>query len=140
MMTPQLYINYKLQSVAHLPVKVFMYKIFNTFIDDVFAFVVKMPLKHRLMTLRDDAVFLVFLYQWWTYRVDTTRPNEYGFAFNKDDAVATTAAARADAADGAADSDGAADDVAAPPAAGSGGDDDDDDDDGLCVDPASSSS
>jgi len=80
MMTPQLYINYKLQSVAHLPIKVFVYKIFNTFVDDVFAWVVKMPLKHRLMTLRDDVVFVVFLYQWWTYRIDTTRPNEYGFA------------------------------------------------------------
>ena len=31
MMTPQLYINYKLQSVAHLPIRVFAYKIFNTF-------------------------------------------------------------------------------------------------------------
>ena len=80
MMTPQLYINYKLQSVAHLPIKVFVYKIFNTFVDDVFAWVVKMPLKHRLMTLRDDVVFVVFLYQWWTYRIDSTRPNEYGFA------------------------------------------------------------
>ena len=80
MMTPQLYINYKLQSVAHLPIRVFAYKIFNTFVDDVFAWVVKMPLKHRLMTLRDDVVFVVFLYQWWTYRIDTTRPNEYGFA------------------------------------------------------------
>ena len=29
-------------------------QIFNTFIDDVFAFVIEMPLKHRLMTLRDD--------------------------------------------------------------------------------------
>ena len=76
MMTPQLYINYKLQSVAHLPIRVFAYKIFNTFVDDVFAWVVKMPLKHRLMTLRDDVVFVVFLYQWWTYRIDSTRLNE----------------------------------------------------------------
>jgi len=37
-MTPQLYINYRLKSVAHLPVRAFGYKIFNTFIDDVFAF------------------------------------------------------------------------------------------------------
>lgn len=80
MMTPQLWINYKLKSVAHLPIKVFAYKIFNTFVDDAFAWIVKMPLKHRLMTLRDDVVFVVFLYQWWTYRTDATRPNEYGFA------------------------------------------------------------
>ena len=80
-MTPQLYINYKLKSVAHLPVKAFMYKIFSTFIDDVFAFIVKMPLKHRIMTLRDDVVFFGFLYQWWIYRVDKSRVNEFGFVF-----------------------------------------------------------
>jgi hypothetical protein len=40
-LTPQLYINYKLKSVAHLPIKAFAYKIFNTFIDDIFAFLVK---------------------------------------------------------------------------------------------------
>ena len=84
-MTPQLYINYRLKSVAHLPVKAFMYKIFSTFIDDIFAFMVKMPLKHRLMTLRDDIVFFGFLYQCWIYRVDKTRPNEYGFQWESTD-------------------------------------------------------
>ncbi len=63
-MTPQLYINYRLRSVAHLPLQAFMFKLFSTFIDDVFAFLVEMPLKHRLMTLRDDVIFLGFLYQW----------------------------------------------------------------------------
>ena len=29
---------------------------------------------------RDDIVFCVYLYQRWAYRVDRTRPNEYGFA------------------------------------------------------------
>lgn len=32
-MTPQLFINYKLKSVAHLPWKFFLYKFLNTFID-----------------------------------------------------------------------------------------------------------
>jgi hypothetical protein len=82
-MLPQIYINYKLKSVAHLPIRAFMYKIFNTFIDDAFAFAVKMPLKHRLMTLRDDLVFVIFLLQWWWYRVDHNRINEYGFRYNK---------------------------------------------------------
>ncbi len=36
-----------------------------------------MPLKYRLMTLRDDVVFVVFLYQWWAYRVDGSRQHEY---------------------------------------------------------------
>jgi hypothetical protein len=62
-MCPQLYINYHLRSVAHLPLRALMYKAFLTFIDDVFALLVKMPLKHKLMTLRDDIVFLGFLYQ-----------------------------------------------------------------------------
>merc|ERR1712187_247753 len=34
-MTPQLFINYRLKSVAHLPWKFFMYKALNTFIDDL---------------------------------------------------------------------------------------------------------
>ena len=43
-MTPQLYINYKLKSVAHLPWRQMTYKFLNTIIDDLFAFVIKMPL------------------------------------------------------------------------------------------------
>ena len=78
---PQLYVNYRLKSVAHLPWKVFLYKAFNTFVDDVFAFLIDMPWKHRIMTLRDDAVFLVFLVQAYIYRVDKTRANEYGYSY-----------------------------------------------------------
>jgi len=81
---PQLYINYRLKSVSHLPWKVFVYKIFNTFIDDVFAFLIEMPLKHKLMTLRDDAIFLGFLIQCYLYRVDKSRCNEFGYAYEKD--------------------------------------------------------
>lgn len=77
-MTPQLFINYKLKSVAHMPWKSFMYKALNTFIDDLFAFVIKMPTLHRLACLRDDAVFLVYLYQKWKYPVDKKRRNEFG--------------------------------------------------------------
>mmetsp|Transcript_21141 Transcript_21141/g.60626 ORF Transcript_21141/g.60626 Transcript_21141/m.60626 type:complete len:93 (-) Transcript_21141:355-633(-) len=58
-------------------------KIFNTFVDDVFAFLIEMPLKHKLMTLRDDIVFLGFLVQAYMYRVDKTRANEYGFAYDE---------------------------------------------------------
>ena len=35
MMTPQLFINYKLKSVEHLPWRTFMYKALNTFVDDL---------------------------------------------------------------------------------------------------------
>ena len=51
-MTPQLFINYKLKSVAHLPWKFLMYRSLNTFIDDLFAFVIKMPTMHRLSCFR----------------------------------------------------------------------------------------
>uniref|UniRef100_A0A7S4KMJ4 Cleft lip and palate associated transmembrane protein n=2 Tax=Guillardia theta TaxID=55529 RepID=A0A7S4KMJ4_GUITH len=78
MMTPQLFINYKLKSVAHLPWRAMIYKFLNTIIDDLFAFVIKMPTLHRLSVFRDDLIFLIYLYQRWTYRVDKKRPNEYG--------------------------------------------------------------
>lgn len=52
-MTPQLFINYKLKSVAHLPWRMMTYKALNTFIDDIFAFVIKMPTLYRLGCFRD---------------------------------------------------------------------------------------
>ena len=76
----QLYLNYKLKSVAHLPWRQMTYKFLNTIIDDLFAFVIKMPLLHRLSVFRDDLVFLVYIYQRWIYRVDPKRANEFGRA------------------------------------------------------------
>ncbi|KAI5247188.1 cleft lip and palate transmembrane 1 [Aureobasidium subglaciale] len=78
MMVPSLYINYRLKSVAHMPAKAMTYKFLNTFIDDLFAFTIKMPTLHRLATLRDDVIFFVYLYQAWAYKVDHTRVNEFG--------------------------------------------------------------
>lgn len=78
MMTPQLFINYKLKSVAHLPWRAFMYKALNTFIDDLFAFIIKMPTLHRVACFRDDVVFFIYLYQRWIYPVDKKRKNEFG--------------------------------------------------------------
>lgn len=78
MMVPSLYINYRLKSVAHLPAKAMTYKFLNTFIDDLFAFTIKMPTLHRLATLRDDVIFFVYLYQGWKYKVDYSRVNEFG--------------------------------------------------------------
>jgi hypothetical protein len=80
-MTPQLFINYKLRSVAHLPWRAFVYKALNTFVDDLFAFIIKMPTLHRLACLRDDLIFLIFLYQRWIYPVDMSRTNEFGQVF-----------------------------------------------------------
>lgn len=98
-MTPQLFINYKLKSVAHMPWKVLVYKTLNTVIDDLFAFAIKMPWMHRIACLRDgngieeiiffsflDLVFWVLLYQMWIYPVDKKRANEYNQATLKKDA------------------------------------------------------
>lgn len=73
MMTPQLFINYKLKSVAHLPWRTFVYKALNTFIDDLFAFIIRMPTMHRLRVFRDDIIFVIYLYQRWIYPVDKKR-------------------------------------------------------------------
>merc|ERR1719163_1653692 len=97
MMTPQLFINYKLKSTAHMPWKTFMYKALNTFVDDLFAFIIKMPTMHRLSCLRDDLIFLVYLYQRWVYGVDSKRANEYGQVGGDDDAAPDDAAAAAPA-------------------------------------------
>lgn len=78
MMVPSLYINYRLKSVAHMPAKAMMYKFLNTFIDDLFAFTIKMPFLHRIATFRDDVIFFIYLYQRWIYKVDYTRVNEFG--------------------------------------------------------------
>ncbi|TSO47153.1 Cleft lip and palate transmembrane protein 1-like protein [Bagarius yarrelli] len=67
-MLPQLFVNYKA---------------FNTFIDDVFAFIITMPTSHRLACFRDDAVFIVYLYQRWLYPVDKSRVNEYGVSYDE---------------------------------------------------------
>jgi len=77
-MLPQLFLNYKLKSVAHLPWRAFMYKAFNTFIDDLFAFIITMPTAHRVACFRDDVVFLVYLYQRYLYPVDPTRIDQSG--------------------------------------------------------------
>lgn len=72
-MTPQIFINYKMKSVGQLPWRTFIYKSLNTVIDDLFAFVIKMPWLHRLACFQDDVVFAILLYQRWIYPVDTTR-------------------------------------------------------------------
>ena len=77
------FFGFQLKSVAHLPWRAFTYKAFSTFIDDVFAFIIVMPTAHRVACFRDDAVFLVYLYQRWLYPVDKTRANEFGMVFEE---------------------------------------------------------
>ncbi|KNC76476.1 hypothetical protein SARC_11023 [Sphaeroforma arctica JP610] len=79
-MMPQLFINHRLKSVAHLPWRALCYKAFNTFIDDIFAFLIHMPNLHRMACFRDDVIFFCFLYQLYIYPVDPTRVNEFGMS------------------------------------------------------------
>uniref|UniRef100_A0A915DBB6 Uncharacterized protein n=1 Tax=Ditylenchus dipsaci TaxID=166011 RepID=A0A915DBB6_9BILA len=37
------------------------YKFINTFIDDLFAFVIRMPTMYRIGCFRDDIIFLVYI-------------------------------------------------------------------------------
>ena len=67
-----------------MPAKAMTYKFLNTFIDDLFAFTIKMPILHRLATLRDDVIFFVYLYQAYKYKVDYTRVNEFGQGGDED--------------------------------------------------------
>merc|ERR1711865_779083 len=73
LMTPQVFINYKHKTVAFLPWRKFIYRAINTFIDDLFAFIIKMPTMHRLSCFRDDIIFIVYLVQRWQYPVDKSR-------------------------------------------------------------------
>lgn len=73
-----------------------MYKFLNTFIDDLFAFTVKMPTLHRLATFRDDVIFFIWLYQSWKYKVDYTRVNEFGQGGVNDEEEEETPAPKAE--------------------------------------------
>ena len=106
MMTPQLFINYKLKSTAHMPWKTFMYKALNTFVDDLFAFVITMPTMHRLSCLRDDLIFVVYLYQRWAYGVDSRRANEFGQVGEEEGSEALPAPPQAPGSTAPVDADG----------------------------------
>merc|ERR1719350_935192 len=73
LMTPQVFINYKHKTVAYLPWRKFIYRALTTFIDDLFAFIVRMPTMHRLSCFRDDIVFIIYLYQRQIYAIDRER-------------------------------------------------------------------
>lgn len=79
-MTPQLFLNYKLKSVAHLPWRMLIYRFLSTIMDDLYSFLVTMPWLWRLGCFRDgtlclysDVIFVVYLYQRCIYRTDHSR-------------------------------------------------------------------
>ncbi|XP_030638593.1 cleft lip and palate transmembrane protein 1-like protein [Chanos chanos] len=82
-MVPQLFINYKLKSVAHLQTSVFMYRGLNTFVSDVFSGVITTPGPHQLACFRDDVIFLIYLYQRRIYPPNKSRGRDYGAAYKR---------------------------------------------------------
>ena len=67
----------------------FIYRALNTFIDDLFSFIVRMPAMHRMSCFRDDIVFLIYLYQRHIYDEDQSRK----FDEDDDETSASRAAA-----------------------------------------------
>jgi len=67
-MTPQLFRNYKLKSVEHMPWNVLFYQGINTFIDDLFSLLIRMPQMHKMSVFRDDIVFVIYHFQRWLYK------------------------------------------------------------------------
>lgn len=99
-MMPQIFINYKKKSVPRsMPWRVFAYKFLNTIIDDIFSFVVKMPLLHRLACFRDDVVFVILLYQRWIYPADESRNEDDPGDNDSDETTKKEIAEKAAAAD-----------------------------------------
>ncbi|KNZ49282.1 hypothetical protein VP01_510g19 [Puccinia sorghi] len=79
-LVPQLVINYKLKSVAHMPMKVcdfhnhaMMYKTLNTIVDDFFAFCIKASRSTTISTSTAFTFLFFCLYTWlhMTYKIIT---------------------------------------------------------------------
>lgn len=68
LLTPQIYLNYKLKSVKHLPLKALTFKFLNTIIDDLYAFAVKTPTLYRVFCFKDDLIFVIYIIQIFLYR------------------------------------------------------------------------
>ena len=77
-MLPQLYVNYKLKTVAGMSRAALVYKVITTFIDDLYSYISELPLMYKIACLRDDVVFVVWVVQCFLYPVDPTRANEFG--------------------------------------------------------------
>ena len=76
-MTPQVFMNYRLKSVEHLPWPALTYSFINTFIDDLFAFgIFRVPEVSRYSCLRDDIVFVIICVQRWWYNRKGVKKNQ----------------------------------------------------------------
>merc|ERR1712099_144307 len=67
-MTPQVFMNYRMKSVEHLPWRALTYQAINTFIDDIFVLCIRMPEVQKYSVFRDDIIFVICCFQRWLYR------------------------------------------------------------------------
>jgi len=67
-MTPQVFMNYRLKSVEHLPWRVLTYQAINTFIDDIFMLCIRLPEVQKYSVFRDDIIFIICCVQRWLYK------------------------------------------------------------------------
>ena len=68
LMTPQIYLNYKLKSVDHFPFKIMIFKFLDTIVDDLEIFALKSPTLYRIFCFKDDVIFVIYLYQLFKYK------------------------------------------------------------------------
>jgi hypothetical protein len=81
---------YKCTSSKEIMTNVFFRSVLNTIVDDLFSFCISMPTLHRLACFRDDVIFVIYLYQMYTYKVDKSRVNEFGQGGDDDHATRGT--------------------------------------------------
>lgn len=67
-MTPQVFMNWRVKSVEHLPWRALTYQAINTFIDDIFMLCIRMPEVQKYSVFRDDIIFVICCVQRWLYR------------------------------------------------------------------------
>jgi hypothetical protein len=56
-----------------MPGRTLTYKFLNTIIDDLFSFIITMPMMHRISCFRDDLIFVIYMYQRYYYVTDKSR-------------------------------------------------------------------
>jgi len=67
-MMPQVFLNYRLKSVEHLPWRALSYQAVNTFVDDIFTLCIRMPEVVKYSVFRDDIVFIICIFQRHLYK------------------------------------------------------------------------
>ncbi|XP_067094325.1 lipid scramblase CLPTM1L-like isoform X2 [Osmerus mordax] len=82
-MTPQLFINYKMRSVAHMEGNVLVYRGLSTLVNDVFSSLFSGHSSLQLSCFRDELLLFIYLYQRRRYAVSKTSGQEYRAAHSK---------------------------------------------------------